>query len=88
MTLTIPDDALEGVRLTSDQARVEVAVGLFADGRVTLARGARLAGIPHLQFQRELGRRHIPMHYDVADFERDLLTLRESEMATKNFTMP
>ncbi len=78
MTLTIPDDALDGVQLTPDQARIEVAVGLYADGRVTLARGARLAGIPHLQFQRELGRRHIPVHYDVADYERDVLTLRET----------
>ena len=76
MTLTIPDEALAGVPLTPDQARVELAVGLFADGRVTLARGARIAGQTHLAFQKELARRHIALHYGVADFEQDLATLR------------
>lgn len=79
MTVTIPDEAIAGLGLTAEEARVDLAAGLFADGRVTVARGARVAGLFHLQFQRELGRRQIPVHYDVGEFERDLLTLRETD---------
>ena len=76
MTVTIPDEAIAGMKLTPDEARIGVAVGLFADGRATLARGARIAGLSFLDFQRELARRHIPRHYGVAEFEQDIETLR------------
>ena len=76
MTLTIPDEAIAGMQLTPDEARIDLAVGLFAAGRVTLARGARIAGKRFLDFQRELAHRHIPIHYGVSDFEQDIETLR------------
>ena len=35
---------------------------------------------PAPEFLRELGRRHIPIHYDVADFAADMATLRVMEI--------
>jgi predicted HTH domain antitoxin len=75
MTITIPDETLGDLRLTSEQTRMEIAVGLFADRRVTLARAARIADVPFLTFQRELAKRRIPLHYEVEDFETDVRTL-------------
>lgn len=75
MTITIPDETLGDLRLTSEQTRLEIAVGLFADRRVTLARAAKIAGVPFLTFQRELAKRRIPLHYEVEDFEADVRTL-------------
>lgn len=75
MTITIPDEALGQLRLTPEQTCMEIAVGLFADRRVTLARAAKIAGVPFLIFQREMARRRIPLHYDTADFEADVRTL-------------
>jgi predicted HTH domain antitoxin len=71
----IQDDALGSVSLTPDQARLELAVGLFAGRRVSLGRAARVSGIPQTDFLRELGRREIPIHYDPDDFEADLKTI-------------
>jgi hypothetical protein len=49
MTITIPDETLGDLRLTSEQTRMEIAVGLFADRRVTLARCEnRGCAFPHL----------------------------------------
>ena len=75
MTITIPDETLGHLRLTPEQTRVEIAVGLFADRRVTLAGAAKIAGVPFLSFQRELAKRRVPLHYEVEDFEADVRTL-------------
>ena len=75
MNFEIQDDALGSVSLTPDQARLELAVGLFAGRRVSLGRAARVSGIPQTDFLRELGRREIPIHYDPDDFEADLKTI-------------
>lgn len=74
MNIAIADELLQGVELTPEQARLEFAVGLFSDEKVTLGRAAAIAGLNQTEFMRELGRRKIPPHYDVADFEADMQT--------------
>jgi predicted HTH domain antitoxin len=77
VNIKIDDGLLHGVKLSPEQVRLELAVGLFSDRKVTLGRGAEIAGIPQVEFMRELGRRKIPMHYDIEDFEEDLRTLKQ-----------
>jgi predicted HTH domain antitoxin len=73
--IAIHDDALRGLDLTENQARLDLALGLFIDQRVTLGRGAEIAMMTQSEFLKELGRRGIPVHYDVEDFRADLHTL-------------
>jgi len=73
--IAIHDDALRGLDLTEEQARLDLALGLFIDQRVTLGRGAEIAMMNQSDFLKELGRRGIPVHYDVEDFRADLRTL-------------
>jgi len=75
--ITIEDELLQGLNLSDREARIDLAVGLYADRRVTLGRAARIAGISQPEMMRELGRRRVPMNYDVAEYEADLQTLRE-----------
>lgn len=75
MLIAIHDDALRGLDLTEDQARLDLALGLFIDQRVTLGRGAEIARMSQAEFLKELGQRGIPVHYDVEDFRADLRTL-------------
>jgi predicted HTH domain antitoxin len=81
VNFTISDELLQGVKLSPEQARLDLAVGLYADRRATLGQAARIAGISQPAFMRELGRRRVPMNYDVAEFEADLHTLRERPLA-------
>ncbi len=74
MTLTIPDEVMRG--MTPEQVRLELAVALFAANQASTCRGAKIAGLNFLEFQKELGRRKIPIHYGVEDFEQDLHTLK------------
>ena len=75
MVIEVPDKAAEGIGLSPELARLEMALGLFRDEKATLGQAAKLSGLSIPLFMKELGKRHIPLHYDVQDFEKDLAVL-------------
>lgn len=77
MSVIISNDILQATRMTEDELRQEIAVLLFQKEKLTLGQASRLAGMSRLQFQHILASRQIPVHYDVAEFEEDLKTLKE-----------
>ena len=77
MSLIIPDEILQATRMSEAELRREFAVLLFQKEKLTLGQASRLAEMSRLQFQHLVASRQIPVHYDVADFENDLKTLRE-----------
>jgi predicted HTH domain antitoxin len=77
MGVTIPDDVLLAARMSEAELRRELGVLLFERERLTLSQAAALAGMDRLRFQHLLASRGIGPHYDVAEFEEDLRTLRE-----------
>jgi predicted HTH domain antitoxin len=77
MSLVIPDEILHACRLSPQELKVEIAVMLFQKEKLSLGQASRLAALNNLEFQHLLASRQIPVHYDVADFEEDLETLRE-----------
>ncbi len=79
MQIAFPDELTEGLDLTPEHARVDLAIGLYAERRVTLGRAAELAGMAQAAFLRRLGDLRIPMHYDLPELEADLMVVRETE---------
>jgi predicted HTH domain antitoxin len=77
MSVVIPDEILYTTRMTAAELMQEVALLLYQKEKLTLGQASRLAGMSQLQFQFLLASRQIPIHYDVAEFEADLQTLRE-----------
>lgn len=63
--------------MSPDELLRELAVFLFQRENLTLGQASRLANMGVLPFQKLLASRQIPIHYDVADFEDDLKTLRK-----------
>ena len=63
--------------ITEKELLREIALMLFQQEKLTLAQAARLAQLDRLRFQHLLASRRIPVHYDAADFQQDLDTLRE-----------
>jgi len=78
MSVVVPDDVLRSARMTEGELRQEIAVLLFQKEKLTLAQASRLARMTRLQFQHLLASREIPVHYDVADLEKDVQTLRDT----------
>jgi predicted HTH domain antitoxin len=75
--LEIPQDVLDSARLTADQLLVELAVHLYAQGRLSLGKAHELAGLSLWEFRQILGLRRIAPHFDTEDLEQDLETLRQ-----------
>lgn len=79
MTLTIGDDVLRSARLSAEELRLELAIALFREERLTLAQAAGVAEIDRLSFQRALAARKIPIPYDLDGDLETLDQMRESE---------
>lgn len=79
MQLTLEDDLVSAARLTEGQARLTLALNLFAEDRLTLAQAARLSGLNRLAFQGELAARQIPQHYGEEELAGNLATIGERQ---------
>ncbi len=67
---------LAAARLTPQELRVELAVHLFEQDKLSLGKARQLADMTIWQFMQLLGSRGIPIHYDIAEYEQDLATLK------------
>ena len=72
MTLTIPAERFGNVELNERDAVVDIAIGLYKRAQVSLGRAAEIAALSAAEFLSELGRRRIPINYDVDDLCADL----------------
>ena len=77
MQIAISDELLRGVTISPKDVVIDFAVGIYSEGKVTLGRAARIAEMSAPAFQRLLGNRCIPVHYDAQDLEQDILVVRE-----------
>ena len=76
-TLEIPQDLLDSARLTIEDLKVEIAVSLYANRRLSIGKARELAEMSLWQFRQVLAARRIPAHYDETDLDDDVATLRE-----------
>lgn len=76
MSVVIPDEVLLAARMSADELRLDVAVMLFEHEKLTIGQAARLAEISQVDFQHVLAGRGIGPHYDVAELQEDIETLR------------
>ncbi len=77
MKLTIPPERFGNLRVTEQDALVDIAIGLYKREEVSLGRAAEVAGISSVQLLGELGRRHIPINYGPDDLQADIATLND-----------
>jgi predicted HTH domain antitoxin len=77
MTIELPDVNIGSQPLTSEQARIELACALYAAWKVSMSQAVKIAGMARILFWNELGKRKIPRHYRVEDFEHDMRVLEE-----------
>lgn len=58
--IEIPEDILDSARLTTSELKTEIAVSLYAAGRLAIGKARALAGIDLWQFRQLLAARGIP----------------------------
>ncbi len=75
--LQVPSDILDSARLTISDLKVEIAVSLYTQGRLSLGKARELAEMSLWEFRQTLAARKISPHYDEAELEEDVATLRK-----------
>jgi len=75
MTLTIPDERIGNLPLDERDMMTDIPIGFYKREQVSLGRAAEIAGISSPNFLNELGRRRIPINYDIDDLHADIATL-------------
>ena len=75
--LEVPQDILDSARLTISEARTELAIHLYSQGRLSIGKARELANMSLWEFRQLLASRRLSPHYDESDLDEDLATLRE-----------
>jgi predicted HTH domain antitoxin len=70
--IQIPREVLHATRMTADELRIELAVHLFEQGKLSFGKAREMAAMDFWSFQQLLGSRDILMHYGQQEYEEDL----------------
>jgi len=76
MSVVIPDDILRAAKMTEDELRLEVAILLYKQNKISSGKARAWTGLTVINFQHELARRGLCINYDVEDFQADVKTLQ------------
>ncbi len=79
MILSIPDNILLQANISADQFRTEIAVFLYRQQMLSIGQARKIAQLDLISFQKELGKRGVNIHYNIAELEKDLKNLHLSE---------
>lgn len=79
MSLVIPDDFLQTAHISEADLKLEIAILLFQQEKITLGTASEFAEMNPMEFQRILGNCKIPIHYGIEDFQQDLRTLKAND---------
>lgn len=75
MALIIEDRELQAAHITESELRLEIAIMLYQQNRLSMGLASEFAGMNRILFQKELGKREIPVNYDEEELEIDLQNL-------------
>lgn len=79
IALEIPRELPHATRMSMDDLRLELAIHLFTQDRLSFGKARELAGVTAWRFLQILGARGIALHYDVSELEEDLATIGRLE---------
>lgn len=79
MSLVISDEFLRTAHVTEADLKLEIAILLFQQEKITLGTASLFLGMSQLEVQRILGSRKIPIHYGIEDFRQDMSTLEAND---------
>lgn len=76
MSVVIPDDILQATKMTEDELKLEIALMLYKQQRISSGKVRAWTGLTVIEFQHELAKRELCLNYDVDDFQSDMKTLQ------------
>ncbi|MBD2773275.1 UPF0175 family protein [Iningainema tapete] len=76
MNVVIPDDIFQATKMTEDELKLEIAILLYKQDKISSGKARAWTGLSVIEFQHELAKRGLCINYDVEDFQTDVRTLQ------------
>ncbi len=76
MSIVIPDDILQATKMTEDELKLEIAIMLYKQQKISSGKVRAWTGLTVIEFQHELAKRDLYINYDVEDLQSDIQTLQ------------
>ena len=76
MSIVIPDNILQATKMTEDELKLEIAIMLYKQEKISSGKVCAWTGLTVIEFQHELAKRGLYINYDVEDFQLDVKTLQ------------
>jgi predicted HTH domain antitoxin len=76
MNTIIPDDIFRATKMTEDELKLEIAMMLYQQQKISSGKVRHWTGLTVIEFQQELAKRGLYLNYDVEDFQSDVQTLQ------------
>jgi predicted HTH domain antitoxin len=76
MSVVIPDDILQATKMTENELKLEIAIMLYKQHKISSGKVRAWTGLTVIEFQHQLARRGLYINYDVEDFQSDVKTLQ------------
>lgn len=76
MSVVIPDDILQSTKMTEDELKLEIAIMLYNQEKISGGKARAWTGLTVIEFQHELAKRGLCINYDVKDLQADIKTLQ------------
>lgn len=84
MALVLSESTLREIPMGEQEARLELAMALYATEEISQGKSKQLAGIPTLiEFWGEMAERGLYLNYSIEDLEQDLASIRSFELARR-----
>jgi predicted HTH domain antitoxin len=80
MSIIIPDDILQASQTTEEELKLELALWLYKQNKISSGKVRAWLGLSVLEFQHELAQRNLALNYDIDDLNQDLETLKSLEL--------
>ena len=75
MLLELDDQIVQSTGMSPEELRIELAIQLYKEDRITVGQGGRMTGMGSVKFQQELGKRKVISSFSNVDLQADLKTL-------------
>jgi predicted HTH domain antitoxin len=80
MSVLIPEDILRSAKMTENELKLEIAIMLYKQEKISSGKVRSWTGLTVIEFQHELAKRGLCINYDVEDFEADVKTLQSMRL--------
>ncbi|MAT53522.1 MAG: hypothetical protein CMN32_03505 [Saprospirales bacterium] len=78
MLLQLPKDVIPEGQFSERELLIELAIALYANGKISFGQARKLAGMDWFSFRKLLAERKVPYHYDEEDLNEDMNAIESS----------